>query len=97
MMSGKSSTKVQLTSEMAENHTGQNICDGLTAAVKEWEIADSQISCIVHDNAANANLGADLTGWPHLGAYLTGWPHLDYVAHELQLCIKSALEDSAIQ
>ena len=32
------STKVLLTSEMAKNHRGQNICYRLTAAVKEWEL-----------------------------------------------------------
>ncbi len=83
----KMSTKVLLTGEMAESHTGKNIADRLTAAVEDWGIVDSQISAIVHDNAANANLGASLTGWQHFGC----------VAHTLQLCINSALDVPALQ
>ena len=71
---------------MSEHHTGQNIADRMTEAATEWEIPDTQISVIIHDNAANANLGAELTSWPHFGC----------IAHALQLCIKSALEVPAI-
>ena len=84
--SWKLSTKVLLTREMSEHHTGQNIADRMTEAATEWEIPDTQISVIIHDNAANANLGAELTSWPHFGC----------IAHALQLCIKSALEVPAI-
>jgi len=45
-----------------------------------------QISAIVHDNAANAILGAELTDWPHFGC----------VAHTLQLCVNSGLDLPAI-
>ena len=63
---------------MSEHHRGQNIADRMTEAATEWEIADTQISAIIHDNAAKA----ELTDWLHFGC----------VAHTLQLCIKSALE-----
>ena len=84
--SWKLSTKVLLTREMSEHHTGQNIADTITETATEWGIVDTQISAIIHDNAANANLAAELTGWSHFGC----------VAHTFQLCIKSALEVPAI-
>ncbi len=75
-------TKVMSTSEMSERHTGVNISDRLVQAAEEWGITDAQVSAIVHDNAANAVLAADLSGWPHFGC----------VAHTLQLSIKSGLD-----
>ena len=73
------STRVLLTMEMAERHTGT---DRLTKMAKEWDISHRRISAIVHDNAPNAVLGAELTDWPHFGC----------VAHTLQLCVKSGLD-----
>ena len=78
----KMTTRVLLTKEMAERHTGRNIANRLTEMAEEWGIPSRSISAIVHDNAANAVLGADLTDWPHLGC----------VAHTLQLCINSGLD-----
>ena len=75
-------TRVLLTTEMAERHTGINIADRLTKMAEEWDISHRRISAIVHDNAANAVLGAVLTNWPHFGC----------VAHTLQLCVKSGLD-----
>ena len=74
-------TRVLLTTEMAERHTGRNIADRLTGMADEWGIPHRSISAIVHDNAANAVLGAELTDWPHFGC----------VAHTLQLCVNSGL------
>ena len=71
--------KVLMTAEMPERHTGINIANRLITAAKEWGIT---VSGLVHDNAANAIVAADVTGWPHFGC----------VAHTLQLCIKSGLE-----
>ena len=72
-------TRVLLTTEKC--HTGINIADRLIKMAKEWDIPHRLISAIVHDNAANAVLGAELTDWPHFGC----------VAHTLQLCVKSGL------
>ena len=72
----------QMCTELGERHTGINIADRLTKMAKEWDIPHKRISAIVHDNAANAVLGAELTDWPHFGC----------VVHTLQLCIKSGLD-----
>ena len=69
-------TRVLFTKEMAERHTGRNIADRLTGMAEEWGIPHRSISAIVHDNAANAVLGVELTDWPHFSS----------VAHTLQLC-----------
>ena len=52
---------------MGERHTGVNISERLLEAAKEWGLTDERVSGLVRDNAANAVLGADLTGWPHFG------------------------------
>ena len=60
-------SRVLLTKEMGKRHTGINISERLLEAAKEWGITDEHVSGLVRDNAANAVLGADLTGWPHFG------------------------------
>ena len=72
---------VLLTREMGERHTGINISERLLGAAKEWGITDEHVSGLVRDNAANAVLGADLTGWPHFGC----------AAHTLQLSVNGGL------
>ena len=79
-------SKVLLTDEMPERHTGQNIADRLKKAAGDWSIPTEHIIACVHDNAANAVNGLQLTGWPHFGC----------VAHTLQLCINSGLDAPAI-
>ena len=79
-------SRVLMTEEMPECHTGSNIAERLTNAVSDWAIPTSCISACVHDNAANAVNGLELTGWPHFGC----------VAHTLQLCINSGLDISQI-
>ena len=75
---GSCAPRVLTTAEMSERHTGANIAERLTSAAEEWGIAGTQVCALVHDNAANAVNGAELTGWPHFGC----------VAHTLQLAIK---------
>ena len=79
-------TRVLMTAGMPEHHTGVNIADRLTSTAKDWGIANTQMSALVHDNVANAVNAAELTDWPHFGC----------VGHTLQLAIKSGLEISAI-
>ena len=81
-------SRVLLTSEMPERHTAENIASRLTQAAEEWDIKPMSISAVIHDNAANANSGIGLMGWPHFGC--------NCVVHTLQLCIKSGLEGSTI-
>ena len=79
-------TRVVLTKEMAERHTGRNIADRLIEMADEWGVAHRRISALVHDNAANAVLGAELRDWAHFGC----------VAHTLQLCVNSGLDRPVI-
>ena len=79
-------SNVLLTEEMPDRHTGQNIADRLTKAAIDWSIPTEKIAGCVHDNAANAVNGLELTGWPHFGC----------VGHTLQLCINSGLDIAAI-
>ncbi len=79
-------TRVLTTAGMPERHTGVNIADRMTDTVKEWGIASTLVSALVHDNAANAVNAAELTDWSHFGC----------VCHTLQLAIKSGLEASVI-
>lgn len=79
-------SNVLLTDEMPERHTGQNIAERLTKAADDWSIPKEHIAGCVHDNAANAVNGLELTGWPHFGC----------VAHTLQLCVNSGLDTPAI-
>ena len=72
---------VLLTREMEERHTGVNISERLLEAAKEWDITDECVSGLVRDNAANAVLGAELTGWPHFGC----------AAQTLQLSVNAGL------
>ena len=74
-------SKVLLTREMGERHTSVNILERLLEAAKEWGITDERVSGLVRDNAVNAILGADLTGWPHFGC----------AAHTLQLSVNVGL------
>ena len=75
-------TRVLTTANMPEHHTAVNIADRLTSTVEEWGIASTQVSALVHDNAANAVNAAELTDWPNFGC----------VGHTLKLAIKSGLE-----
>ena len=79
-------TRVLMTAGMPEHDTGVNIADRLTGTAKEWGIASTQVSALVHDNAANAVNAAEITNWPHFGC----------VGHTIQLAIKSGLEISVI-
>ena len=79
-------SRVLLTREMRERHTGVNISKTLLEAAKEWGITDERVSGLVRDNAANAILGADLTGWPHFGC----------AAHTLQLSVNAGLTHPTI-
>ena len=80
------SSKVLVTEEMPECHTGEDIADRLTKVAADWSLSSEKITACVRDNAANAINGVELTGWSHFGC----------AAHTLQLCIKSGLDIQAI-
>ena len=79
-------SRVLLAREMGEHHTSVNIFERLLEAAKEWGITDECVSAVVSDNAANAVLGANLTGWPHFGC----------AAHILQLSVNAGLNHPTI-
>ena len=79
-------SKVLVTEEMPERHTGQHIADRLIKVADDWTLLSGRIIGCVRDNAANAINGLNLTGWTHFGC----------AAHSLQLCVNSGLEVSAI-
>ena len=77
-------SKVLVTKEMPERHTGQHIADKLLKIADDWHLlSGNKIAACVRDNAANAISGLRLTGW-------------DHSAHSLQLCVNAGLEVSAI-
>lgn len=84
--SWKLCSKVLVTEEMPERHTGQHISDRLIKVASAWKIPPDKITACVRDNAANAVNGLQLTGWCHFGC----------AAHTLQLCINSGLNNVQI-
>ena len=79
-------SKVLVTEKMPERHTGQHIADRLIKVDDDWTLLSGWIIGCVHDEAANAVNGLNLTGWTHFGS----------AAHSLQLCLNSGLEVSTI-
>ena len=55
-------SKVLLTHEMPERHTGEHIAARLRDAVTEWHIPDEQVSSVVHDNSANVRIAVEEGG-----------------------------------
>ena len=68
-------SKVLLTNEITERHTGMRISEKLKEIAEEWNIADKVVA-IVHDNASNMVLASEL---------LEGWGDLLCFGHILQL------------
>ena len=63
----KMESKVLLTREMPERHTGLHIHERLLEASKEWKI-EEKVVAVVHDNAANMVLASELLEeWHVLG------------------------------
>ena len=76
-------SSVLTTEEMPERHTGVNTTQRIQEVAKEWQIPDSLVSCIVHDNASNMTVAATDLGWDHLPCF----------AHTLQLAVTKGLLD----
>ena len=76
------SSKVLVTREMTERHTGVHIADSLTEIAKYWNL-EEKIVAIVHDIASNMVL----TSNP-----LEDWGDLPCLAHTLQLAVKGHLQ-----
>ena len=79
-------SKVLLTQEMSERHTGKNIAERLREAVQKWTINELYIIAIVRDNARNMDIAVTELGWDDVPCF----------AHTLQLAVRSGLEQSQI-
>ena len=80
-------SKVLLTREMPERHTGINIAERLKEAVREWHITPEKVVAVVRDNAANMVLAIATIGeWNGLGCF----------GHTLQLAVNAGLNLSTI-
>ena len=62
---------------LPDSHTGINISEVLNEILDEWKINRKRVHILVHDNAANMNLGAELLLIDHIGCF----------THALQLVI----------
>ena len=75
-------SKVLLTREMPERHTGVHISERLMKASVEWKISEKVVA-VVRDNAANMVLASQL---------LEDWDDLPCFGHTLQLAVKAGLD-----
>ena len=75
-------SKVLLTREMPERHTGVHISERLMKATVEWKISEKVVA-VVRDNAANMVLASQL---------LEDWDDLPCFGHTLQLAVKAGLD-----
>ena len=75
-------SKVLLTREMPERHTGVHILERLMKASVEWKISEKVVA-VVRDNAANMVLASQL---------LEDWDDLPCFGHTLQLAVKAGLD-----
>jgi len=82
----KLESKVLLTRELKERHTGENITEALCAVINEWKIDENCINAIVHDNASNMNVTIEKLGWCDVHCF----------AHTLQFAINSGLDISGV-
>ena len=68
--------------ELPGSHTAEHLAEAITECLIEWEIQDSQISCVTIDNASNIVKAVD---------QLLKWPHLPCFGHTLNLAVKAGL------
>ena len=64
------------------SHTAEHLAEAIKECLIEWEIQDSQISCVTIDNASNIVKAVD---------QLLKWPHLPCFGHTLNLAVKASL------
>ncbi|XP_028300964.1 zinc finger BED domain-containing protein 1-like [Gouania willdenowi] len=74
------------TAFFPEDHTGQNLADGLRQAMAAWDLNEEKLVCITTDNASNMKLAAELNGWMRLQCF----------GHRLHLAIENAMKDHRI-
>ncbi|XP_046805012.1 LOW QUALITY PROTEIN: zinc finger BED domain-containing protein 4-like [Lucilia cuprina] len=68
------------------SHTGDVIKSTILSMINEWQISD-KVHCVVHDKGSNMIRAMNLTNFLHINCSV----------HQLQLCIKNALNLKEIQ
>lgn len=72
---------------MPISHTAEHLAEALTESLRDWEIAESKISCTTVDNGANVHKSlADVLQWSYLHCF----------GHTLNLAVKAGLAVSRI-
>lgn len=66
-------------------HTGDIICDSFKMMLRDWNIQDEQLHCFVRDGGSNMVRAM----------HLANIPDMSCTVHQLQLCVRSALEKSS--
>ncbi|XP_061578646.1 zinc finger BED domain-containing protein 4-like isoform X2 [Cololabis saira] len=78
------------TMPLEERHTGSNIAAWIEEAMARFEISESNIVALVHDNGSNIVLAANILQEKH------GWMSIRCAGHTLQLVINRALKHPQI-
>ncbi|KAK7944766.1 hypothetical protein WMY93_000494 [Mugilogobius chulae] len=74
------------TAYFPDDHTGENIAEGLREGLLTWNLLEEKLVCITTDNATNMVKAADLNGWLRLQCF----------GHRLHLAIENALKDDRV-
>ena len=77
------------TRSFPDHHTGENISSTIKEVLEAYEIADSTVSSIVHDQGSNMRRATDLL------QIEKGWTRVNCSAHILQLCIGDGFKNNA--
>ena len=80
---------VLATRSFPEHHTGENISSTIKEVLEAYEIADSTVSSIVHDQGSNMRRATNLL------QIEKGWTGVNCSAHILQLCIGDGFKNNA--
>ena len=80
---------VLATRSFPEHHTKENISSTIKEVLEAYEIADSTVSSIVHDQGSNMRRATNLL------QIEKGWTGVNCSAHILQLCIGDGFKNNA--
>lgn len=68
-------------------HTGDIICDNFKMMLRDWNIQNEQLYCLIRDGGSNMVRAM----------YLANIPDVSCTVHKLQLCVRSALETCEVK
>ncbi|KAL3976330.1 CD59 antigen [Sarotherodon galilaeus] len=75
------------TSYFPEDHTGEQISQGLEEALESWGLKEEFQVCITTDNGANIVKAVELSGWTRLQCF----------GHRLHLAIERSMKDACVE